>query len=57
MTTISQELVDLLVCPACKTPVKLTADQEGLRCTTCHIVYPIREGLPVMIREEARPES
>jgi LSD1 subclass zinc finger protein len=57
MTTISQELVDLLVCPVCKTPVKLTADQEGLRCATCHIVYPIREGLPVMIREEARPES
>ena len=29
---ISQELLDLLVCPVCKTPVKLTADEKGLRC-------------------------
>jgi uncharacterized protein YbaR (Trm112 family) len=57
MTAISQELLDLLVCPVCKTPVTLTADQQGLRCLTCRIVYPIRDGLPVMIREEANPES
>jgi uncharacterized protein len=54
---ISQELLDLLVCPACKTPVKLTADEEGLRCATCRIVYPIRDGFPVMIRDEAKPDS
>lgn len=57
MAAISQELLDLLVCPVCKTPVKLTADQQGLRCVTCRVVYPIRDGFPVMIREEARPES
>jgi len=57
MTAVSQELIDLLVCPVCKTPVKLTTDQQGLRCATCHIVYPVRDGLPVMIREEACPES
>ena len=54
---ISQELLDLLVCPVCKTPVKLTSDEHGLRCATCRIVYPIRDGFPVMIRDEARPES
>ena len=54
---ISQELLDLLVCPVCKTPVKLTADENGLRCANCRIVYPIRDGFPVMIREEAKPES
>lgn len=54
---ISQELLDLLVCPVCKTPVKLTADEQGLRCPTCRIVYPIRDGFPVMIRDEAKPES
>jgi len=57
MTPISQDLLDLLVCPVCKTPVKLTEDQQGLRCATCHIVYPVRDGFPVMIREEAHPES
>ena len=54
---ISQALLDLLVCPVCKTPVKLTEGGDGLRCSTCRIVYPIRDGFPVMIREEARPES
>ena len=55
--TISQELLDLLVCPVCKTTVKMTADQKGLSCATCRIVYPIRDGFPVMIREEAKPDS
>jgi LSD1 subclass zinc finger protein len=54
---ISQELLDLLVCPVCKTPVKLTEDENGLRCASCRIIYPIRDGFPVMIREEAKPES
>lgn len=53
----SQKLLDLLVCPVCKTPVKLTPDGQGLRCATCRLVYPIRDGFPVMIKEEARPES
>jgi uncharacterized protein YbaR (Trm112 family) len=54
---ISQELLDLLVCPVCKTPVKLMPDETGLHCATCRIVYPIRDGFPVMIRDEAKPES
>lgn len=58
---INQELLDLLVCPACKTPVKLTFDDQGaehgLRCPTCKLVYPIRDGFPVMIKEEASPEK
>lgn len=54
---ISKELLDLLVCPVCKTPVQPTPKEEGLRCATCHIVYPIRDGFPVMIRDEAHPES
>jgi uncharacterized protein len=56
MTKISQELLDMLVCPVCKTPVKLTPDEQGLRCPTCHIIYPVRDGFPVMIRDEAFPE-
>jgi uncharacterized protein YbaR (Trm112 family) len=58
---INQELLDLLVCPVCKTPVKLTFDdhgaENGLRCPTCKLVYPIRDGFPVMIKEEASPEK
>jgi hypothetical protein len=47
----------MLVCPVCRTPVKLTADRQGLRCATCRLIYPIRDGFPVMIKEEARPDA
>jgi uncharacterized protein len=50
---ISQDLLDILVCPVCKTPVKLTPDQTGLKCQTCRRVYPIRDDIPVMLPEEA----
>jgi uncharacterized protein len=50
---IPQELLDILVCPVCKTPVKLTPDSAGLKCQTCRRVYPIRDEIPVMLVEEA----
>ena len=53
---ISQELLDILVCPADKTPVKLVADQRGLKCPACRRVYPIREDIPVMLIDEATIE-
>lgn len=54
---VSKDLLDILVCPLCKTPVKLTSDQKGLKCATCHRVYPIRDDIPVMLVDEARVES
>ena len=54
---VSKELLDILVCPADKTPVKLTADQQGLKCPSCHRVYPIRGDIPVMLVDEARVEA
>ncbi len=54
---VSQDLLDILVCPLCKTPVKLTADGAGLKCATCRRVYPIRDDIPVMLVDEARIEA
>jgi uncharacterized protein len=54
---ISQELLDILVCPICKTPVKMTADNAGLKCETCQRVYPVRDDIPVMLPEEAKVEK
>jgi len=50
---ISQDLLDILVCPECKTPVTLTPNGSGLKCATCRRVYPIRDEIPVMLPEEA----
>ena len=54
---VSSKLIEMLVCPVCKTPVKLTPDNQGLRCASCHLIYPIRDGFPVMIKDEAHSES
>jgi len=51
---VSQELLDILVCPLCKTPVTLTPDGQGLKCGTCRRVYPIQDDIPVMLVDEAR---
>jgi uncharacterized protein YbaR (Trm112 family) len=54
---VSQELLEMLVCPVCKTPVKMTADEKGLTCATCHRVYPVRDDIPIMLVDEAHIES
>lgn len=54
---IAKELLDILVCPVCKTPVRLTADNGGLKCESCKRVYPVRDEIPVMLPEEAKVEK
>ncbi|GBC82245.1 hypothetical protein HRbin10_01367 [bacterium HR10] len=61
--SIKPELLEILACPACvremneRAKVRLTADGQGLQCPICRRVYPIREGIPVMLIEEARVEE
>lgn len=54
---IDKELLDILACPACRTPVEMTADGQGLRCGECRRVYPIREDIPVMLLDQATVEG
>jgi uncharacterized protein YbaR (Trm112 family) len=51
--SVTKELLDLLVCPVCKQRVEMSSDEQGLRCPACGRVYPIRDGFPVMIKEDA----
>jgi len=53
---ISQDLLEILACPACKAKVVLKEDGSGLRCVECHRVYPIRDDIPVMLIDEATIE-
>jgi uncharacterized protein len=50
---IPQDLLDILVCPVCKTSLALMPDNSGLKCQTCRRVYPIKDDIPVMLPEEA----
>ena len=51
---IPQDLLDILVCPVCKTPVDMLADGLSLKCRSCRRVYPVRDDIPVMLPEEAK---
>jgi uncharacterized protein len=50
---VDPELLARLVCPVCRTSVQLMIDREALRCKTCRRIYPIHDGFPVMLPDEA----
>jgi uncharacterized protein len=54
---ISEQLLEILVCPACRAKVELKADGSGLKCVECKRVYPIRDDIPVMLIDEAKIED
>jgi hypothetical protein len=54
---ISQELLDMLVCPVCKKPVALNSDGKGLKCGACRRVYPIQDDIPIMLVDSATIEA
>lgn len=53
---IDPELLQILACPACKTPVTLVNDGAGLRCAECRRIFPIQDDIPVMLLDEATRE-
>ena len=55
--TISQDLLEMLRCPACRAEVKLKEDGSGLKCVNCRRVYPIHDDIPAMIIEQATIED
>jgi uncharacterized protein YbaR (Trm112 family) len=50
---VDRELLEILACPNCKTPVRLVNDAQGLKCDKCRRVYPIKDDIPVMLIDEA----
>jgi uncharacterized protein len=52
---ISKDLLEILVCPKCKGPIRVTEKQDGLVCDTCLLLYEIKDDIPVMLVEEAKP--
>ena len=54
---MKKELLDILACPKCKGKVELNEEENALLCHACQLVYAIRDGIPVMIIEEATPLS
>lgn len=51
--SIDKELLEILVCPKCKGDIKLTLHEDGFICERCKLKYPIRDGIPIMLIDEA----
>lgn len=48
-------LLEILVCPICKGPLEYRKADKELVCKPCKLAYPIRDDIPVMLEDEARP--
>lgn len=52
---IDKKLLDILVCPVTKGPLKYDKENQELISKSARLAYPIRDGIPIMLEEEARP--
>lgn len=52
---ISQELLDILACPKCKGDIYLNETKDGLICDKCKLLYEIKDDIPIMLIDEAKP--
>ncbi len=51
--TIDKELLEILACPKCKGDLTPTDNHDGLICKVCRLLYEIKEGIPIMLIDEA----
>ncbi len=52
---IDPKLLELLVCPVTKAPLEYDAEAQELISRQAGLAYPIRDGIPIMLPDEARP--
>jgi len=51
---MDSRLLDILACPVCKSPLKYDKRSEQLICKADRLAFPVRDGIPVMLEEEAK---
>jgi uncharacterized protein YbaR (Trm112 family) len=54
---VDKKLLDILACPLCKSSLIYKKDQQELICKADRLAFPIRDGIPVMLEDEARELS
>jgi uncharacterized protein YbaR (Trm112 family) len=54
---IPEDLLAILVCPVCKKPLELKNNGQSLKCGECRRVYPVRDGIPILLVNEATIEA
>ncbi len=51
---MSERLTDILACPVCKGPLQWRPEAQEFLCRADRLAYPVRDGIPVMLPDEAR---
>ena len=51
---IDKQLLTILVCPITKAPLQIDREKQELISTAAKLAYPVRDGIPVMLEDEAR---
>lgn len=54
---LSEELLNILACPKCKGDIHLNEAKDGLICEACRLMYEIKDDIPIMLIDEAKPLS
>jgi len=54
---MDRDLINMLACPACKTALAYDEDRDILKCGKCHRAYPVRDGIPILLVDEAIVEA
>lgn len=57
MTQLDGDLLSILACPKCRAPVEQKADTVCCTDNKCALAYPIRDGIPIMLVDEASSPS
>lgn len=55
MRTVDPKLLEILICPLTKGPLEYDRERQELISRSAGVAYPIREGIPIMLIDEARP--
>ena len=50
---LKKELLDILACPKCKGKLTVKSAQDGLGCSKCEVVYPVKDEIPIMLVDQA----
>jgi len=53
-TVLDPKLLNILVCPVSKAPLVFNEETQELMCKASGLAYPVRDGIPVMLEDEAR---
>lgn len=50
---LDPRLLEILVCPQCRGPLRVVEEPPALLCDACKLRYPIRDGIPILLIDEA----